>query len=138
MAAAQEGRLFIDDGTMAISKENIINEVRAYVQRIQPFITFRYRSQGDKLWGVILSDEEIVEYLMPNKRSRKCRMFNKYHLMGIICVLRNNGVYEHYSDRKYDALLEPDYNDSPYRKYLGMGIDQRKVLLKIRKIVREF
>ncbi|MCR4603891.1 MAG: hypothetical protein K5683_10250 [Prevotella sp.] len=88
--------------------------------------------------GVLLSDDEVVEYLMPSTRSRKCRMFNKYHLMGIICVLRSNGVYEQYSDRKYDAQLEPDCEDSPYRKYLGMGIDRHEIILKIRKIVVEF
>jgi len=55
--------------------------------------------------------------------------------MRIIGVLREKGVYKPYSDRKYDALLEPDSKDSPYRKYLGMGLEQRSLLKTIREIV---
>jgi hypothetical protein len=57
--------------------------------------------------------------------------------MRIIGVLREKGVYEQYSDRKFDAQLEPSYADSPYRRYLGMGLEQHSLLVEIRRIVAE-
>ena len=55
--------------------------------------------------------------------------------MRIIGVLREKGVYEQYSDRDFDSLLEPDEKDSPYRRYLGMGIEEHSLLIKIIRIV---
>ncbi len=138
MTAAREGRLFIDVSVNAVSKEKVVNEVRAYVERINKFATSKARSSISDIWDTILSYDEFVEYLMPSNKARKCRDFNKYHLMGIIGVLREKGVYKQYNDRKYDALLEPGIKDSTYRKYLSLGIGQREVLLKLRKIVEKY
>ena len=135
MAAAREGRLFVDEGKKIVSKEQVRNEVRAYVARIRVFVTPRYRSSVDELWERILACDDFIAFLTPGNKVRKCKEFDKYNVMRIIGVLREHGVYELYNDRKYDALLEPDVKDSNYRKYLGKGIDQRGLLLKIRKIV---
>ena len=43
---------------------------------------------------------------MPKPKARKCKTFDKYGVMRIICVLREKGVYEHRSDPQFDALLE--------------------------------
>ena len=55
--------------------------------------------------------------------------------MRIIGVLREKDVYERYSDRKFAALLEQTEKDCSYRSYLGMGLEQRNLLIKIRQIV---
>ena len=55
--------------------------------------------------------------------------------MRIIGVLREKDVYEHYSDRKFASLLEQTKRDCSYRCYLGMGLEQRCLLVKIRQIV---
>lgn len=138
MAAAREGRLYVDESRKTVSKEKVIKEVRAYVQRIKVFVTKDFASSVDNLWEQILACEEFVKYLTPGSRARKYRGFDKYNVMRIIGVLREKGVYERFSDRKYDALLEPDVKDSPYRRYLGMGLEQRALLIKIRQIVAEF
>ena len=135
MAAAREGRLYVDESRKAVSKKEVIIKVRAYVERIREFVTPRFRSSVDELWDNILACDEFVAFLTPSNKARMFRDFNKYNVMRIIGVLREKDVYEHFSDRQYDALLEPDVNDSPYRRYLGMGIEQRSLLIKIRQIV---
>jgi hypothetical protein len=76
--------------------------------------------------------------LTPGNKTRKCRDFDKYSVMRIIGVLREKGVYEQYSDRKYDAILEQPGKDSPYRRYLGIGLEQHSLVMEIRRIVAEY
>ena len=137
LAAAREGRLYVDDSRKEVSKEDVINKVRAYVSRIKRFATPRFYASVDGLWDEILSCSDFVAILIPGSKARKCRDFDKYSVMRIIGVLREKGVYEQYSDRKFDAQLEPSYADSPYRRYLGMGLEQHSLLVEIRRIVAE-
>lgn len=138
MAAAREGRLFVDEGKKIVSKAQVIKDVRVYVARIRTFVTNDYEAVVDELWEQILSTELFVEYLMPKPKARLCKEFDKYNVVRIIGVLREKGVYQYYSDRKYDALLEPDGKESPYRRYMGMGIEEHSLLVKIRKIVEQY
>ena len=138
MAAAQEGRLYVDETRREVSREEIIIEVRAYVRRIKVFVTKAYSSKVDDLWEQILTSDDFVTFLTPGSKAKKCKVFDKYSVMRIIGVLREKDVYERYSDRKFDALLEPEMKDSPYRKYLGMGLEQRALLIKLRQIVAKF
>ncbi|SHL27179.1 hypothetical protein [Xylanibacter ruminicola] len=138
MAAAREGRLFVDEGKKIVSKAQVVKDVCAYVARIRTFVTNDYETVIDELWEQILSTEQLVEYLMPKPKARLCKEFDKYNVVRIIGVLREKGVYQYYSDRKYDALLEPDGKESPYRRYMGMGIEEHSLLVKIRKIVEQY
>ena len=138
MAAAREGRLFVDEPKSTVSKEEVKREVRAYVARIRVFVTPKFHSSIDELWEQILSTDDFVEFLTPSNKARKCKVFNKYGVMRIIGVLREKGVYEYYNDSKYNALLEQTDKDTPYRKYLGMGFEQRHLLLEIREIVAQY
>lgn len=138
LAAAREGRLYIDECKSEVSREEVIIKVRAYIARIKVFATPKYCPLVDELWEQILATNEFVEFFTPGSRARACRDFDKYNVMRIIGVLREKGVYEQYSDRKFDAILEPDVKDSPYRRYLGMGIEQRSLLVKLRQIVSCF
>lgn len=135
MAAAREGRLYVDEKKKSVSKEDVKQKVRAYVARILVFVTPKFRSSIDELWEQILACDDFMDFLTPSCKSRKCREFNKYNVMRIIGILREKGVYEHYSDRKYTALLEQTNKDCSYRSYLGMGIEQRSLRIKIRQIV---
>ena len=135
LAASREGRLYVDVKKNTVNKEQIIKEVRTYIERINAFATNKYCSSVDKLWEQILAMDNISDYLMPGTKARKFRAFNKYNVMRIIGVLREKGVYEQYSDRDFDSLLEPDEKDSPYRRYLGMGIEEHSLLIKIIRIV---
>ena len=135
MVAAREGRLYVDESKKTVSKEKVKKEVRAYVARINSLVTRRYSSSIGELWEEILNDDDFVELLMPGNKTKKCREFNKYNVMRIIGVLREKDVYERYSDRKYAALLEQTNKDSSYRSYLGMGLEQHSLLVKIRQIV---
>ena len=138
MAAAREGRLYVEEKKREVNREEIIVEVRAYVRRIKAFVTKPYMSKVDDLWEQILTNEDFVTFLTPGCKAKKCKMFDKYGVMRIIGILREKDVYERYSDRKFDALLEPEMKDSPYRKYLGMGLEQRALLIKLRQIVAKF
>ena len=131
----REGRLYVDEPKSTVSKEDVIKEVRAYVARIRPFVTDHYSSLVDELWENIFQCDILVELLMPKPKARKCKTFDKYGVMRIICVLREKGVYEHRSDPQFDALLEGQGNDSPYRRYLGQGLEIQCQRVALRHIV---
>ena len=135
MAAAREGRLYVDNSRKVVSREEVVYKVRAYVARIRPLVTPQYSAVVDDLWEQILLCDGFVEILTPSSKARKCKDFDKYSVMRIIGALREKGVYKPYSDRKYDAILEQSGKDSPYRRYLGMGLEQRPLLVEIRRIV---
>jgi hypothetical protein len=138
MAAAREGRLYVDVSKKEVSRDIIIKDVRAYVGRIKTLVTKEFRSSIDDLWEQIFSTEDFVQLLTPSCKAKKCRDFNKYNVMRIIGVLREKGVYEYYNDSKYNALLEQTDKDTPYRKYLSMGLEQHHLLVTIRKIVTQY
>jgi hypothetical protein len=133
--AAQEGRLFIDLKTDTIDRETINNNVRAYVHRIDSLVTRRFSASIDALWDAIFRHDGLMAVMMPKPRARKCRDFDKYGVARIIGLLREKGVYEQYSDRHFDALLEPDVEESPYRRFLSQGFDNRSLVLAIRDII---
>ena len=137
LAAAREGRLYVDEIKKEVSRDIVIKEVRAYIERIKVLVTKEFRLSIDDLWEQILSTEEFVVLLTPSSKAKKCRNFNKYGVMRIIGILREKGVYEYYNDSKYNALLEQTDKDTPYRKYLGMGLEQRHLMVKLRQIVAQ-
>lgn len=137
LAAAREGRLYIDRERNTVCKDEVAKEVRAYVERIRAFVTPRFRSSVDELWEEILQCDILMEVLMPKPKVRKCKEFDKYGVMRIVGVLREHGVYEQYSDPMFDALLEEQGKDSPYRRYLSQGLEQRGQLVALRGIVEQ-
>ena len=134
--ALREGRLYIDT-TKKISPEEVINYVRTYIKPIRSLVTPAFRTSIDALWNDIFHCDELLNLLMPTSKARKFNDFNKYGVMGIICVLRSNGVYEEYNDSKYDTLLEPRENGSRYRRSLGQGLSQ-DLCSKVRDIVKKY
>lgn len=138
MAAAREGRLFIAEEYDETDKEQIISEVRAYVSRAKAFVTPQYQEIVDDIWEEIFATDDFAQMLMPGSKSRKCKSFDKYNVMRLIGVLREKGVYEQRSDRKFVSLLEQTDKDCSYRCYLGMGLERRSMLIRIRQIVDNF
>lgn len=140
LAAAREGRLYVDERRNEVSKEQVIIKVRAYVKRIKVFTTPQYRSLVDDLWEQILATDEYVTYLTPGSKARKCRDFDKYNVLRVIGVLREKGVYQPYSDYRFHAQLEQIGKDSSFRKYLSKGIENkhRALLVKIRTIIGKY
>ena len=137
LKAAREGRLYIaPEGDEAGGVFNI-KDVCAYVEHLRPFVTREWQSLVADLWDRILDDSDFQRLLRPGARARKSREFNKYQVYRFVGILREKGVYEQYSDRRFDALLEPEVADSPYRRYLGMGLDDRSLLIRLRHIVAE-
>ena len=137
LKAAREGRLYVAPADEGAGRVCNIKEVCAYVERLRPFVIREWRSQVSNLWERILADDDFQRLLSPGTRARKSREFNKYQVYRVVGILREKGVYEQYSDRRFDALLEPAMADSPYRRYLGMGLDDRQLLIKLRHIVAE-
>ena len=138
LAAAREGRLYVDENKKEISWDVIIKEVRTYVGRIETLVTKEFSSSIDDLWEQILTTEDFQVLLTPSCKARKCKEFNKYGVMRIIGVLREKGVYEDFNDTKYNNILEQTDKDTPYRKYLRMGLEQHHLLVKLRQIVAKY
>jgi len=138
MVAAREGRLYVDESKKEVSRDIVIKEVRAYIGRIKVLVTKGFSSSVDDIWEHILSTEDFVAFLTPCSKAKKCREFDKYNVMRIIGVLREKGVYEDFNDTKYNNILEQTDKDTPYRKYLRMGLEQHHLLVKLRQIVAKY
>ena len=138
MAAAREGRLYVDERKQEVSKEQVITEVRAYVGRIKVFVTKNYSSSIDELWEDVFRSDVLMKVLLPKPKARKCKVFDKYGVMRIVGVLREKGVYEQYSDPQYDAMLETKGKDSSYRRYLSQGLENKRQLTALRHILKQF
>lgn len=138
MAAAREGILYVDESRKKVSREQVKKNVRAYVARISPLVTQRYRSLIDELWDEIFSNDVLMDVVMPKPKARKCRDFDKYGVMRIVGVLRAKGVYQQCSDPQFDALLEQQDKDSSYRRYLGQGLNRDTQLSALRHILERF
>jgi hypothetical protein len=134
--AAQEGRLFEIPPQETGLSEEVFNKIRSYVGRISSLVTPKYSKSIDSIWNNIFHCPELQNFLKASNKAHKFKDFNKYGVMGIICVLRNNGVYKDYNDSKYDAMLEPGENGSRYRRFLGQGLRQ-DLCLKVRDIVNK-
>jgi hypothetical protein len=137
LKAAREGRLYVAPTGAATDSVCDIEKVRAYVERLRPFVIRKWHPFVAGLWERMLADDDFRRLLSPSARARKSRDFDKYQVYRIVGILREKGVYEQYSDRRFDALLEPSVADSPYRRYLGMGLEERSLLIKIRQIVAD-
>ena len=70
MAAAREGRLYVDEKKKTVNKEQLKRDVRAYVARISPLVTRRYRSTIDELWEEIFDSDVLMDLMMPKPRAR--------------------------------------------------------------------
>ena len=138
MAAAQEGRLYVEEATPVVNREQVIESVRLYVGSIACFVTPKYSSKIKEIWDKILSIEDVVNALMPTSKAKLCKDFNKYYAVQIIGILREHGIYKHYSQRIFDKQLENTDRESPFRRYLGMGIEPHSLLMKILKIVQSY
>jgi len=137
-AASREGRLFLFEKNDSEDRDGVRGEVRVYIERIRVYVTKEYQATIDALWKAILDSDDFISILLPNRRARICKTFNKYSVMRIIGVLRELGVYKQYSDRKFDALLEPKVQDSPYRRYLSVGLEEVALLKKARELVAKY
>lgn len=137
-AASREGRLFLFEKNDSEDRDGVRGEVRVYIERIRVYVTKEYQATIDALWKAILDSDDFISILLPNRRARICKTFNKYSVMRIIGVLREVGVYKQYSDRKFDALLEPKVQDSPYRRYLSVGLEEVALLKKVRELVAKY
>ena len=138
LAAAREGRLYIDECKSEVNKELVKTKVRAYVQRINVFVIRNYSSSIDELWEEIFRCDVLMEILMPKPKAKKCKDFDKYGVMRIVGVLREKGVYEQRSDPQFDALFEKPGNDSPYRRFLSQGLEKQCQRVALRRIIEQF
>lgn len=136
--AALEGRLIEIIPKETELSEEVLDRIRSHVDRIRSYVTSKYSQSVDEIWNDIFQCQELRNLLKPSGKARDCEEFNKYKLMGIICVLRSNGVYEEYSDPTFDAKLEPTKNgNSSYRRFLSQGIDNDKRVI-VRQIVEKY
>ena len=135
--ASREGRLMIAETVVTTDRETAKGYVRDYVHRITSLVTNPFRASIDALWDAIFCCDDLMALMMPKPKARKCREFDKYGVMRIVGVLREKGVYEQRSDRRFIALLEQTDKDSPYRKFLSAGIVQKALLIKLREIVHK-
>ena len=137
LTAIDEGRVRIEITDDSVSRHAVINNVRAYVARIEGIVAKKYRDSIKCLWNKLLETDEVVDMMMPSARARKCREFDKYNVVRVIGVLMEHGFYDYRNQQDIMELLEGNRENS-YRSYLGKGIDDAKIRRDIRAILEEF
>ena len=134
LQAWHEGRLIIVPRRCDNNK--VANHIIEYVKRIDSLVTPSYRASIDALWHDILNCKELSSLLMPTGRSGYDK-FNKYGVLRIIGILINNKVYDNRNAMDYFFLLENSKDkNNKFRPFLGRGIDDRSMLLKLKAIIR--
>jgi uncharacterized protein YlzI (FlbEa/FlbD family) len=132
------GKLYIET-SLEYNLEEVINNVREYVKRINSLVTSRFRTSIDALWDDIFHCEDLCPLLMPGSKNSKSTEFNKVGVKGIICIMINNGIYtENYSCRKIDNMLEQSEIDTSSRRYLALGIKDDSLRRIVSKIVKKY
>lgn len=141
--AAQEGRLWLIVVTdEAVVRNQVAGEVCRYVAQIAEYASPRWRGQIEALWQRICAEERFAELFLPGPKCRKCTTMNKYNVMRVIGVLREQGVYDEAVNcvqlcrtLEYGDESDAPY-DSTYRSYIGKGLDNRHLLQQLLKLIR--
>ena len=123
LALWHTGQLFVKRPIKNVPLEKIKENVRAYVDRLRPYVTTEFSDSIDELWDEILDDELYELLIVPDARTRKERSLNKNGVMRLVGVLRSLQVYESTTDSEICATLEGHHKDCSYRGYLGRGVD---------------
>lgn len=137
LTAIDEGRVRIEITDDSVSRHAVINNVRAYVARIEGIVAKKYRDSIKCLWDRLLETDKVADMMMPSARARKCQEFDKYNVVRVIGVLMEHGFYDYRNQQDIMELLEGNRENS-YRSYLGKGIDDAKIRRDIRAILEEF
>ncbi len=137
LTAIDEGRVRIEITDDSVSRHAVINNVRAYVARIEGIVAKKYRDSIKCLWDRLLETDEVADMMMPSARARKCREFDKYNVVRVIGVLMEHGFYDYHNQQDIMELLEGNRENS-YRSYLGKGIEDAGLRRDIRAILEEF
>ena len=137
LTAIDEGRVRIEIPEDSVSRHAVINNVRAYVARIEGIAAKKYRDSIKCLWDRLLETDNVADMMMPSARARKCREFDKYNVVRVIGVLMEHGFYDYHEQQDIMEMLEGERENS-YRSYLGKGIDDAVIRRDIRAILEEF
>ena len=137
LTAIDEGRVRIEIPEDSVSRHAVINNVRAYVARIEGIVAKKYRDSIKCLWDRLLETDNVADMMMPSARARKCREFDKYNVVRVIGVLMEHGFYDYHEQQDIMEMLEGERENS-YRSYLGKGIDDAVIRRDIRAILEEF
>ena len=137
LTAIDEGRVRIEITDDSVSRHAVINNVRAYVARIEGIAAKKYRDSIKCLWDRLLETDNVADMMMPSARARKCREFDKYNVVRVIGVLMEHGFYDYHEQQDIMEMLEGERENS-YRSYLGKGIDDAVIRRDIRAILEEF
>lgn len=137
LTAIDEGRVRIEITDDSVSRHAVINNVRAYVARIEGIAAKKYRDSIKCIWDKLLETDNVADMMMPSARARKCREFDKYNVVRVIGVLMEHGFYDYHEQQDIMEMLEGERENS-YRSYLGKGIDDAVIRRDIRAILEEF
>lgn len=138
LKAAQEGRLYMAMSPNA-SEDEVKNQVRNYVSQIREMATDAWRGKVENLWERVFDHPEMMAMLMPKRRARKCKDFDKYSVMRLVGVMRSYGVYDgKVNDSHLCEALEGKKGDCCYRSYIGMGIESRKLRRELKEMIEGF
>ncbi len=121
--------------TNEISSEERINKIRDYVARIDSLVTPKFKESIDELWNDIFQSEILMAILA--KHSNNSKVFNKNNLMRIIGIMRENDVYEHYTDPQFNALLERTGPNGKHRRFLSDGLE-REPRMELKRIINQY
>lgn len=137
LGAIEKGMVYIEVPEESVSRHAVINNVRAYVARIEGIVAKKYQDSINSLWDRLLETDNVVDMMMPSARASKCWEFDKYNVIRLIGVLMEHGFYDYCKQQDVMEMLEGDRENS-YRCYLGKGIDDADLGREIRDILKGY
>lgn len=112
-------------------------ELIEYVQRVISLVNDDMKEKYINVWPMFLDDKEIMSYLLQTK-DRNFNHFNKYHVHGILGVMKSNGFFKKsVSDKTIAMMIENVNTETKYRSSISSGIDNSELRRLITNIIRE-
>lgn len=138
---AREGRLYFD--ATEVNEKSLLKDrqrqVLNYVKVIASCASHAYEHYIDSIWKRIVCDERLNGQLFI-KKGRNRGLLNRYRIMAIVEVLREQGVY----DRDTYSLLTLHYRlehvnkrTSTYTSYTNYAMGRNEIT-HLRKVVKDF
>lgn len=138
--AFDEGRLYVQpvQQTEAEAREESLQAILQYVTRIDACASEHYRNCIRDLWQAMLQSPIADLFFFKNGAHRNKP--NKYRIMCVVCILRENDVYrqKEYSSVDLHLMLESSTRRNQYYSGMNYYTLEHQALVIIKRLIRQF
>ena len=132
LALWQEGILYLKE-TETARKENVLDEVRAYVCAIHDYVAPEWQSRIADIWKAIVTDEAFASMLVMHKGRMQGRL-NRYAVTNIVFHLKALDIYQCESLLELHKRMEGVESKNSIYKSAGMYSLSRTQRQRLREL----